>query len=168
MPEIESLVRSRLALLLFFLAAAALAEEPFWVVRQEPLKETSWVAFVPAKKELAKQAVLVYASLPPSEQPPEIRHILGEMYSQVDGLKILGRKPVTWREGEGTLVSFSGRSDSSKVLGRAVIAATEHGTEVLMLVRHPQSDARIVKSFDQVRQDIEPLLSRVKDKKPKE
>ena len=140
-----------IAFLAFFLLCAPVtADEAFWVLREEPLKESSWTAYVPAKSELAKQAVLVHAVLP-GEDPVVVRHVLSEMYRQVESLKVLGRKSVPWRDGEGTLVSFSGKNGKNKIVGRAVIAPTESGTEVFMLVRHPRSDARIDKSFEEVR-----------------
>jgi hypothetical protein len=169
MPEIASLARSSLpiVLLVFWLLAGwSAAEEGFWVTRTEPLKENHWVTFVPAKETLAKQAVLIYAELPQAKEPILVRQVLSEMYSQVEDLKVLGRKPVAWRDGEGTLVSFSGLSGKNKVVGRAVIASTERGTEVFLLVRHPRSDARIMKSYEELRANASGFLTT--KKKPKE
>ena len=137
-------------LLLLLMSISAFAEEAFWVQREEPLSERTWTAYVPAKNELAKQAVLIHALLPGGD-PVVVRHVLSAMYSQVDSLKVLGRKPVPWRDGEGTLVSFSGKNGKNKIVGRAVIAPTESGTEVFLLVRHPRSDGRIEESFEKLR-----------------
>lgn len=137
-------------LLFFLVSGSAFAEDAFWVPRDEPLSERTWTAYVPAKSELTKQAVLIHAVLP-GEEPVVVRHVLSAMYSQVESLKVLGRKPVPWRDGQGTLVSFSGKNGKDKIVGRAVIAPIESGTEVFMLVRHPRSDGRIEESFEKLR-----------------
>ena len=153
-------------LLTFLLSCCSAAEDNFWVVREEPLKDKAWVAYVPAKEDLAKQAVLLYAELPSGESPILVRQVLSQMYRQVKDLKVLGRKPVQWRQGDGTLVSFSGYTGKRRVVGRAVIASTERGTEVFMLVRHPQSNPKIVESYEQVRQSVDTFLGQ--EKEPKE
>jgi hypothetical protein len=149
--------------LVLMLAGWGAADEAFWVPRKEPLQEKSWVVFVPRKEELAKQAILIYAELP-NEKPVLVREILSQMYHQVKALKVLGRKPVPWRQGEGTLVSFSGQSGKKKIVGRAVIASTDRGTEVLLLVRHPRSDSRILENYEQVRQGIDNFLAKEESK----
>ena len=57
-------------------------------------------------------------------------------------------------------MSFSGQVDKKeKVVGRAVVASTQNGTEVLLLVRHPRSDDRIVESYELIRRGIDSFLS---------
>lgn len=153
--------RSLLILFSFLvLVGSTKAEEAFWVAREEPLKDNSWRVYVPSNESLSKQAVLIYAELPTGDTPVVPRQVLSQLYHHVKGLKVMGRKKVAWRDGEGTLVSFSGQVDKKeKVVGRAVVASTQNGTEVLLLVRHPRSDDRIVESYELIRRGIDSFLS---------
>lgn len=153
----KKIVLTLSCLLLLLASLPIAAEEAFWVPRKEPLAERNWTAYVPANKELAKQAILIHALLP--GEPVEVRQVLGAMYKEVESLKILGRKPVEWRDGEGTLVSFSGKQKDRNIVGRAVIAPSEDGTEVVLLVRHPAADSRIMQSFESLRVRVPEFLS---------
>lgn len=145
------------SLLIFLIApGSTIAEnkavvDPFWVLSQQDLGSPGSKVYLPTDKKFANQGFLVYSTLPPTTPPPVLREVLAELYTQVDDLKILGQKQVPWHDGVGDLVSFSGVHEKKKVLGRAVVANSEQGTEILMLVRHPQADPLLLDNFERIR-----------------
>ena len=151
------------ALLLFVFGAVSAQADSFWVPRSEPVtKEKAWSSFVPSEKALSKQAVLLHTVLP-SEEPVMVRHVLSYMHSGVKELKVLGRKDTTWRDSTATIVSFSGLVDDKRVLGRVVLAPTDEGTEVLLLVRHPEANPRILANFKRIVTDWPEFLTEKQD-----
>src|SRR5690606_9820869 len=87
----------------------------------------------------------------PEGSPVVVREVLGSLHRDVEELKVAGQKEVEWRDGVGTLVSFSGKQDGESLLGRMVLASRSDGTEILLLIRHPQADPALLQNFERAR-----------------
>lgn len=151
---------SRLAILLWVLCAFSSApvvaqgkpaSDKFWTKSADNFGAADWLVYRPKEEKLQKQGFMVYHMSPPQTEPPVVREILGELYGQVQDLRILGQKKVPWRDGEATLVSFSGESEDQTTVGRVIIYASADHTEILMLIRHPEADKSLVDNFERVR-----------------
>jgi len=146
---------SVLVLLLTLFCAPAVAKESeaahFWVAASEDLQNSKWQVFVPEPTELRKRGMLFYGKLDKRYQPSQSREILGELYAEIEDFRVLGSKSVAWAQRPATLLSFSGRAGKQVLRGRAVLADSGLGTELLLLIGDRGSHTQLEKNFRIVR-----------------
>jgi hypothetical protein len=125
----------------------------FWMAAPEKGPNGIWTVYVPRATGLRQQGMLLSTVLGTPYEPSQSKEVLAQLYSDIEQFKMLGQKEIVFGDAVGSLLSFRGLSGQKSLLGRALLRPEGEGTAVLLLVRHPQADARLLKSFEVFQED---------------
>ena len=141
------LIKYLLLLLLFLPALAEPEEQAFWIPREGSEIES----YLPRDENLRKHGVLYHKKIAHPGEEVRARDILSQLYRDLDRSTLLGVKDVEWGDNPATLISFRGAVGAKELLGRAVVYQGEGESEVLLLVRAPEADPRLLENFEKLR-----------------
>lgn len=143
--------------LVLLLCAPVLAQgtagESFWLSSKEKIGTNQWRVFTPRAKSLQGQAFLVHSTVSGQFDPERPREFLTVLHTELDNLSVLGQKEATWLGGQAYVVSFRAKSGDEWRVGRCLLAATPQGTEMLLLLRHPESSPKILEQFQALQEN---------------
>lgn len=111
-------------------------------------------SFLPLAPSLKGQANLIFARLWLAGEEENLAPsvVLGAMYDELKGFKLLGSKDSNWGGRSARLVSFKASLKERRVLGRMLMAQAGREAFVLLLTCNPQVQGSLEQEFEYLRE----------------
>lgn len=146
---------SRLSCLILALAAVCWAQgDSFWVRAESKSPDPTVRVFVPRSKAHSGQAHLIWTKFTGQDEPVTVRVVLGAMFKELEGFRLLGRKTLPYEAGEAEVVSFSSELEKKKLAGRLLIIRHEETVETFLLVGLKSTISNFLTPFEKLQTKV--------------